>query len=88
MGDRQMKKGGDKREREKEKCLGKESLMECGESKNNDVVCSYVYLLYVCVCVLGRLFLFPSRNGRKCCSARLPDSPPSFYEFLLIRERV
>lgn len=32
-------------------CLGKESPVECEETKNNGVVCGYVLCVYVCVSV-------------------------------------
>lgn len=52
-------------ERKGEMCEGEESLMDCEESKNNDVVCGYVCLRCVCgyvrlcVCVSDRFLFIP-----------------------------
>ena len=54
----------------------KEILMDCDESKNNDVAVTFC-LLYGCVCVrvlLAVFYLFLSQCSSKCVSAHLPDS--------------
>lgn len=71
-------------ERKGEMCEGEESLMDCEESKNNDVVCGYVCLMCVCGCVfvcLTSFYLFPSWCSSKCFS-HLPGS--SVFLFYLI----